>query len=126
MWTDKDMFNITEQRLMDHRSKMRKKQSLTDLELKEMQRRIEDEPHDHVPSDSKIEDKQWFLGFDEKGGDLVLQDVRMVVEDIGNRHENVEFGLKIKEELLEVENEMLKNMSENRTVDNKITMPQKI
>ena len=35
----------------------------------------------------------------------------MVVEDIGNQHENVEFGFKIKEELLEDEKEMRKNMS---------------
>ena len=36
----------------------------------------------------------------------------MAVEDIGNQHENVEFGLRIKEELLEDEKEMRKNMSE--------------
>ena len=36
----------------------------------------------------------------------------MVVEDIGNQHENSEFSLRIKEELLEDEKEMLKNMSE--------------
>ena len=36
----------------------------------------------------------------------------MVVEGIGYRHENVEFGFRIKEELLEDEKEMLKNMTE--------------
>ena len=43
----------------------------------------------------------------------------MVVEDIGNRHENVEFGSRIKEELQkdESEKEMLKNMSEIRKLD---------
>ena len=41
----------------------------------------------------------------------------MVVEDIGNRHENIEFGFKIKEELLEDEKEMLKNMLEIRKLD---------
>ena len=35
--------------------------------------------------------------------------VRVVVEDIGYRHENVEFGFRIKQELLEDEKEMLKN-----------------
>ena len=34
---------------------------------------------------------------------------RVVVEDIGYRHENVEFGFRIKQELLEDEKEMLKN-----------------
>ena len=41
----------------------------------------------------------------------------MVVEDIGNRHENVEFGFRIKEELQEEEKEMLKNMSEIGKLD---------
>ena len=43
----------------------------------------------------------------------------MVVEDIGNRHENVEFGLRFKEELPEDEKEMLKNMSEIRKLHRK-------
>ena len=46
----------------------------------------------------------------------------MVVEDIGNRHENIEFGFKIKEELLEDEKEMLKNMLEIRKLD-RIRLP---
>ena len=79
----------------------RKKQLLTKLELQEIQRRIEDEPHVHVPNDSKSEDEQWLLGFDEKGGDVFLKDVRVVVEEIGNRHENAEFGFRIKKELIE-------------------------
>ena len=41
----------------------------------------------------------------------------MVVEDIGYRHENVEFGFRIKQELLEDEKEMLKNTSEIRKID---------
>ena len=87
------------------------------MELEEIQRRIEYEPHGHVPNDSKSEDEQWFLEFDEKGGDVFLKDVRVVVENIGNRHENVEFGFMIKEELQEDEKEMLKNMSEIRKLD---------
>ena len=63
------------------------------MELEQIQRRIEDKPHGHLPNDGKTEDEQWFLGFDEKGGDVFLKDVRVVVEDTGNQHENVEFGL---------------------------------
>ena len=111
------MFNVTEQRVMEQQSQIRKKQWLTKLELEEIQRRIEDEPHGNVPNDSESEDEQWFLDFDEKGGDVFLKDVRVVVEDIGNRHENVEFGFRIKEELQEDEKEMLKNMSEIRKLD---------
>ena len=87
------------------------------MELEEIQRRIEDEPHGHVPNDSKSEHEHCFLGFVEKGGDVFLKDVRVVVEDIGNRHENVEFRFRIKGELLEDEKEMLKNMSEIRKLD---------
>ena len=101
IWRDKGKFNITEQRLTDQQSQIRKKQSLTNLELEEIQRRIEDEPHGHVPRDSESEDEQCFLGFDEKSGDVFLRDVRVFVEDIGNHHENFEFVFRIKEELLE-------------------------
>ena len=41
----------------------------------------------------------------------------MVVEDIGNQHENVESAFRIKEELLEDKKEMLKNMSEIQKLD---------
>ena len=66
IWRDKCMFNITEQRLMDQQSQIRKKQWLTNSELEVIQRRIEDEPHGHVPNDSESEDELWFLGFDKK------------------------------------------------------------
>ena len=53
-----------------------------------------------------------------QGRDVFLQDVRVVVEDIGNHHENSEFGIRIKEDLLEDdEKEMLKNMSEIQEQD---------
>ena len=57
IWRDKGMFSITEQRLMDQQSQIRKKQWLTNLELEEIQRRTEDEPHGHVPSDRESEDE---------------------------------------------------------------------
>ena len=75
------------------------------------------EPHGHVPNDSEKEDKQWLLGFDEKGGNVFLKGVRVVVEDIGNWHENVEFGFRIKQEVEEDEKEMLKNMSDIQKLD---------
>ena len=46
-----------------------------------------------------------------------LKDVRVIVEEIGNWYENVEFGFRIKEGLQEDGKEMLKNMSEIRKVD---------
>ena len=80
------------------------------MEFEEIQRRIEEKRHGHLTNDSKSEDQQWFLGFDENGGNVCLKDVIVVVEDIGNRHENVEFGLRIKEELLEDEKNNEKNV----------------
>ena len=41
-----------------------------------------------------------------------MKDVRVVEEDIGNQHEDVEFGFRIKEQLLEDEKQMLKSMLE--------------
>ena len=80
IWRDKGMFNITEQRLMDQQSQIRKKQRLTKLELEEIQRRIEDEPHSYVPNDSDSEDEQYFLGFNEKDGDVFLKNKTLVTD----------------------------------------------
>ena len=91
IWRDKGMFNITEQKFMDQQNQIRKKQWLIKMVLEEIERRIEDEPHNHVPNDSESENEKWFLGFDEKGGYLFMKDVRVVMEHISNRHENVEF-----------------------------------
>ena len=77
------------------------------MELKQIQRKIEDEPHGHVPNDSKSEDEQWLLCFNENGRFVFLKDVREVVEDTGNQHENVECGFKIKKTARD-EKEMLK------------------
>ena len=110
------MFNITEQRLINQQSQIRKKQWLTKLELEEILIRIEDKPYDHVTYDSESEDGLWLLSFNEKGGDVFLKDVILVVEDTANRHEN---GFSIKEKLQEDEKEMLKNMPEIRKLDRK-------
>ena len=126
MWRDKGMLNITERRLMDQQSQIRKRQWLMKLEFAEIQRRIEDEPHGHVLNDSESEDEQWFLGFHEKGEYVFLKDVRVVVEDIGNQYENVEFGFRIKEELQEDEKEMLKNMSEIRKLRTRLPCLRKV
>ena len=79
IWRDNGVFSLTEQRLTDQQSQTRKRQWLTNLELQERKRRIEDEPQGHVPSDSESENQQCFLGSDEKGGDIFLKNVRVVV-----------------------------------------------
>ena len=92
-------------------------QWLKKSELEEIQRKIEDKSHGHIPNDSKNEGEQWFLGFNRKGSEVFLKDVRVFAQNIGNRNENVEFGFRIKEELLGDKKEMLRNMSEIRKLD---------
>ena len=70
------------------------------MEFQEIQRGIEGKPYGHVPNDSGSKNEQWFLGFDEKDGDVFLKHVTVVVKDISKQHEGVEFGFRIKEELL--------------------------
>ena len=57
-WRDKRMFNITEQTLMDQQSQIRKKQWLLNLKLEDIQRRIDDKPHGHVPRNTEGEDEE--------------------------------------------------------------------
>ena len=92
-------------------------QWLKKSELEEIQRKIEDKSHGHIPNDSKSEGEKWFLGFNEKGSEVFLKDVRVFAQNIGNRNENIEFGFRMKEELLEDQKEMLRNMSEIRKLD---------
>ena len=48
---------------------------------------------------------------------IFLKEFRVVAEDIDNQHKNLEFGFRIKEELLDDEKEMLRNMSKIRNLD---------
>ena len=66
------------------------------------------------------------VSFDEKGEDVFLKDPRVVVEDTGVQHGNVEFGFRIKKELLEDEKKNAeKHIRDSTARQNKITMPQK-
>ena len=48
---------------------------------------------------------------------IFLKEFRVVAEDIDNQHKNLEFVFRIKEELLDDEKEMLRNMSKIRNLD---------
>ena len=65
----------------------------------------------------KSEDEWWFLGFDEKGSDVFLKDVGVVVEDNVNQQGNAEFGFRIKDELVEDEEKIVKIMPEIQKLD---------
>ena len=96
IWRDKGTFNIAEQKLVNQKSQIRKNLWLTKLELEEIQRRIEDEVHGVVQNDSESEDEQWLLGFDEKRWRCISERSYRVVLEIGNQHENNDFGFRIK------------------------------
>ena len=76
----------------------KKKKWLKNFELEEMQ------------ECESVED-QWLLQLDEEEKNVFVKDFRVVVENLGNI-ENVEYVLRIKEDLLEEENEMLKSKAE--------------
>ena len=54
------------------------------------------------------------LGFNKKGGDVFLKDVRVVVEEIGNQHESVDVGFRIKDKLQEDKKEMQKKKKKKK------------
>ena len=48
LWKDREMVNVTEQRLIDQKNQITKKQWLSLLELEEIQRNVEDATHGGV------------------------------------------------------------------------------
>ena len=66
------MFNVTEQRLVDQKNNALKRKWLSDLELEEIQRNIEDIGNVEVGLESDV-DEGWFLGFDREGQDMFMK-----------------------------------------------------
>ena len=48
LWNDRGMFNVTEQRLIDQKNQIVKKQWLSSLELEEIQRNVEDAAYGEI------------------------------------------------------------------------------
>ena len=48
-WMEKEMFPVTEQRLMDQKNNVVKKKWLSDLELEEIRRNVEDVEQGVIP-----------------------------------------------------------------------------
>ena len=67
------MFNVTEQRLVDHKNNILKRKWLSDLELDEIQRNIKEIGHGEVGLEND-EDEAWFLGFDHEGRDVFMKE----------------------------------------------------
>ena len=65
IWNEMGMFNVTEQRLVDHKNNILKRKWLSDLELDEIQRNIKEIGHGELGLEND-EDEAWFLGFDHE------------------------------------------------------------
>ena len=80
IWNEIGMFNVTEQRLVDQKNNILKRKWLSDLELEEIQRNIEDIGNGKVGLESD-EDEGWSLGFDHEGQDVFMKECEVVVKD---------------------------------------------
>ena len=74
------MFDVAEQRLVDQKNNILKRKQLSDLELEEIQRNIEDINNGEVGLESD-EDEGWFLGFDHEWQDVFIKECEVVLED---------------------------------------------
>ena len=74
------MFNVTEQRLVDQKNDILKRKWLSDLELEEIQKNIEDIGNGEVRFESDV-DEGWFLRFDHEGQDMFMKECEVVLED---------------------------------------------
>ena len=74
------MFNVTEQKLVDQNNNILKRKWLSDLELEEIQRNIEDIGNGEVGLERDV-DERWFLGFDHEGQDVFMKECEVALED---------------------------------------------
>ena len=74
------MFNVTEQRLVDQENNILKRKWLSDLELEEIQRNIEDIGNGEVGLESNV-DEEWLLGFDHDVQDVFTKECEVALED---------------------------------------------
>ena len=72
IWNEMEMFNVTEQRLVDQKNNILKRKWLSDLALEEIQRNIPDIGNSELGLESD-EDEGCFLGFDHEGQDVFMK-----------------------------------------------------
>ena len=80
IWNEMGMFNVTEQRLVDQKNSILKRKWLSNFELEEIKRNIEDIGDGEVGLESD-EDEGWFLGFDHEGQDVFMKECEVALED---------------------------------------------
>ena len=80
IWNEMGVFNLTEPRLVDQKNNILKRKWLSDLELEEIQRNIEDIGNGEVGLESTV-DEGWFLGFDHEGQDVFMKECEVALDD---------------------------------------------
>ena len=80
IWNEMGMFNVTEQRLVDHKNNILKRKWLLGLELEEIQRTIEDIGNGEVGLESDV-DERWFVGFDHEVQNVFMKECEVALED---------------------------------------------
>ena len=67
LWMERSMFQVTEQRLVDQANQIQKKKWLSDIELEEIKRNIEDIPHGEAVNEQRVETE----GMDEQEHEIL-------------------------------------------------------
>ena len=88
------MFNVKQERLVDQKNNNLKRKWLSDLELEEIQRNIEDIRQCEVWSESD-EDEEWFLGFDHERQDVFMLEYEDCMVLNAEEERNNVFAIKI-------------------------------
>ena len=105
-WIDREMFPVTEQRLLDQKSQIVRKQWLSRLEIEEIARAVEDEEYGGIVGG---------LEHEEAGRSINHQEPDIQTER--DRTENDEFQLKERVDVTEEEICLLQRLKEIRKMD---------
>ena len=84
LWEESNIMEVSEQRLCDQRRVIVNKEWLTSVELEKIKRRVV-ERAESKDEESDDENDMWFLGFDEEGKDVYIQECQVVLSDIEKR-----------------------------------------
>ena len=87
IWNQQGMFSVTEQRLVDQANQIRKRKWLSDLELEEINRNIQDAAHGQVTEDTSNREEydvnpEILSSEEEAGSQNVEQEGEQAPEDV--------------------------------------------
>ena len=106
LWIDREMFPVTEQRLLDQKSQIVQKQWLSRLELEEIARAVEDGEYGSIRGDLEHEEAERSINHQEPD-----------IQTERDRTENDVFALKDRVDITEEEICLLQRLNEIRKMD---------